>query len=272
MVSGARRLAALAAWGALLASSGCVMPDEVARLRKEQADVQQRILELRKEQAAVQEKISRVDAKLADEDGVKRSEFADLKNRIDGLLVQTTRLEDRFNQTDRRIDRLSQEVQAGRDAVRRLASVPPAPATGATGSAAVAGGGEAVPDPEALYNTAYADFSKGNWALAISGFQEYATRFPDSDVADNALYWIGECLFSQGKFGEAVQAFDRMLERYPASDRAGAANLKKGVAYLESNQVSQGIVQLRYVVTTFQGSDEARIARDRLASLGAAVR
>jgi hypothetical protein len=31
------------------------------------------------------------------------------------------------------------------------------------------------------------------------------------------------------------------------------------------------VVQLRYVVSTYPSSDEARIARDRLASLGAAV-
>ena len=70
---------------------------------------------------------------------------------------------------------------------------------------------------------------------------------------------------------DAVAAYDRMLERYPRSDRAAAANLKKGLAYLEQNQVSQAVVQLRYVVSTFPGSDEARIARDRLASLGASV-
>ena len=103
-------------------------------------------------------------------------------------------------------------------------------------------------------------------------FQEYASRYPESDLADNALYWVGECLFSQGRFADAVSAFDRMLEKYPQSDRAAAANLKKGLAFLEQNKISQALVQLRYVATTYPSSDEARIARDKLASLGAPAR
>jgi tol-pal system protein YbgF len=134
-----------------------------------------------------------------------------------------------------------------------------------------AAGGGAVPDAEALYNTAYADFSKGNYALAVSGFEEYHEKFPDSPLADNALYWIGECHFSQGNFPDAVSAFDRLLEQHADSDKAAAANLKKGLAFLEQNQIGQAIVQLRFVHSTYPGSDEAKIARDKLISLGAPV-
>ena len=40
---------------------------------------------------------------------------------------------------------------------------------------------------EALYNAASADFSKGNYALAVSGFQEYQERFADSALADSLV-------------------------------------------------------------------------------------
>jgi TolA-binding protein len=59
-----------------------------------------------------------------------------------------------------------------------------------------------------------------------------------------------------------------MLAKYPASDKAAAANLKKALAFVQSNQIGQGVEQLRYVVATYPGSDEARIAKDRLATLG----
>ncbi|HVQ35251.1 MAG TPA: tol-pal system protein YbgF, partial [Candidatus Bathyarchaeia archaeon] len=114
----------------------------------------------------------------------------------------------------------------------------------------------------------YADFSKGNYALGVSGFEEYAERFPESELADNALYWIGECKFSQGDSKAAIDAFDAMLSKYPRSDKAAAANLKKALAFLQLNQVGPGVEQLRYVVATYPGTDEARIAKDRLASLG----
>lgn len=265
--------AAAAALAAVLSATGCVMPDQLARIQKDVADVRQQMAQLQKEQAAVGQKLAGVEAQMGGQDAIKRSDFADLKVRVDDLSRQSTSLDEHLKETNRRIDRISQDVQANRELTRRYGA---APSTSEGGSAppaaagAVAGAAtDAVPSPEALYNTAYADFSKGNYALAIAGFKEYQSRYPESDLADNALYWIGECLFSQGKFGDAVQAFDRMLEKYPQSDRAAAANLKKGLAFLEQNQVSQAIVQLRYVTATYPASDEARIARDKLASLGA---
>ena len=122
--------------------------------------------------------------------------------------------------------------------------------------------------PSALYTSAYADFSKGNYALAIQGFDEYAQKYADTELADNAMYWIGECHFSQGGYKSAIDAFDAMLEAYPQSDKAAAANLKKALAFVQQNQIGQGVEQLRYVTSTYPGTDEARIAADRLQSLG----
>ena len=91
----------------------------------------------------------------------------------------------------------------------------------------------------------------------------------DADLADNALYWTGECRFSQGSYSAAVDAFDAMLEKYPRSDKAPAADLKKALAYLEMNRIGQAIVQFEHVVAAYPASDEARVARDRLTALGA---
>ena len=249
---------------------GCVLPDQVARMEKDLGDVQQQVAKIEQEQSASSEKLAAIGTKLADADMVKRSDLADLRARMEEVLRQVTALDERINQSDRRIERLSQEVQVTRDAARRSPTPSSLPGTVSGAEAAPRDGPPtaATPSPEALYNQAYADFSKGNYSLAISGFEEYADRFSESDLADNALYWVGECLFSQGDFAGAVKAFDRLLEKYPRGDRAAAANLKKGLAFLELNQVGQAIVQLRYVVSTYPESDEARLAKDKLASLG----
>jgi tol-pal system protein YbgF len=264
---------------AVLASAACVMPDQVSRLEKDMADVRQDLQKIQKEQTESRERLSGLESKLSGQDPVKRTEFADLKARFDEVARQQTALDERIKDTNRRVDRVSSDVQANRELARRAAASAPGTTAAAGGEAAAgalaagaAAAGEALPDPQSLYNTAYSDFSKGNFVLAISGFEEYASRYAESDLADNALYWVGECLFSQGKFADAVQAFDRMLEKYPQSDRAAAANLKKGLAFLEQNKISQALVQLRYVATTYPSSDEARIARDKLASLGAPAR
>ena len=252
------RLSALAV--ALAATAGCVLPDDVARLQQDVADVRNELAKVKAEQAAAAESAKKLEARLGTVDAVPRTEFADLKLQVDGFRRQMTALDERIAEAERRMDRVGQDVAASRELSKRAASQPP---VGTSGPAPAAS-----PAPESLYGQAYGDFSKGNWALAASGFEEYAERFPDSDQADNALYWIAECAFAQGRYADALQAYDRMLERYPRSEKAAAANLKKALALLEKNEVGKASAQLRYVVDTYPGTDEAKIATDRLTALG----
>ncbi len=262
----------LALVASALLLTGCVLPDRIAQQQKEVADIRQQLIALRKDQAGVRDSLAAIEAKVEAGGEVKRTEFADLNAELVQLRGEVSAIGERSMEMQRRMDRLSEE------AARRTTSRPPAetPALASPGtksgpvpgaSAATAAG--AVPSPEALYNQAYADFSKGNYALAVSGFEEYSTSFPSSGLADNAVYWIGECHFAQGRFDLAVDAFDRLLEKYVDSERAAAANLKKGLAYLEENDVKLAILQLRYVTTTYPSSDEAKVAREKLQSLGA---
>jgi tol-pal system protein YbgF len=251
------------------------MPDQLAEFQKDVTDVQQSLAKVSKSQSDIDKRLAALEAKTGGDDTVKRSEIADLKARLDTIVRQTTATADKVDQVNVRVDRLSQDVQAARDAARRAAPVlAPLPGTDAgtpppVGGAAAAGAGSgSAPSPSALYASAYADFSKGNYPLAVQGFEEYAQRYADTELADNAMYWIGECNFSQGSYKSAVEAFDAMLEKYPQSDKAAAANLKKALAFVQLNQIGQGIEQLRFVTSTYPGTDEARIAADRLQSLG----
>ena len=147
--------------------------------------------------------------------------------------------------------------------------MPGAPPAGAAGSpATTARPGAAGPSPSELYDTAYGDYSKGRYALAIQGFQDYLSTYPSTDLSDNAQYWIGESHFAQSKFQESIADFTELLKQWPASDKAAAALLKKAYALLELGQKAEGIVQLQYVIHEFPSSEEARLARARLKTLG----
>jgi tol-pal system protein YbgF len=263
----------------MLAATGCIMPDQLAQYQQQVSDVQASLEAVSKSQADLSKQLTALETKIGADDPVKRSEIADIAARLDQVVRQTTATADKADQTNVRVDRLSQDVQAARDAARRAAPMlPPGgtdPSVGAPGVAGAAAVGAAVgspsssaPNPSALYASAYADFSKGNYSLATQGFQEYAEKYPDTELADNAMYWIGECSFSEGSYKAAIDAFDAMLERYPKSDKAAAANLKKALAFVQSNQIGQGIEQLRFVTSNYPGTDEARIAADRLEALG----
>ena len=252
----------------LALTTACIMPDQLAEYQKQVSDVQQALAEVKKSQTELGQQVAEVKAANGAGETVKRADIADMTARLDQVIRQTTATSDKVDQVNVRVDRLSQDVQATRDAARRGAGAAPLVPAGSESGAPPAAVGVPLPSPSALYSSSYADFSKGNYALAIQGFEEYAGKYADTELADNAMYWIGECHFSQGSYKSAVDAFDAMLEKYPDSDKAAAANLKKALAFVQQNQIGQGIEQLRFVTSTYPGTDEARIASDRLSALG----
>lgn len=123
--------------------------------------------------------------------------------------------------------------------------------------------------PQEVYNTAYADYLKGNFDLAMDGFKIYRDNFRDSPLADNALYWIGECYFSQRKFTEAIEAFNELILNYPQGDKIAAAYLKKGLALAEEGRKEEALVVFKLLTSKYPLEEEARIAQEKIKDLSA---
>jgi tol-pal system protein YbgF len=121
--------------------------------------------------------------------------------------------------------------------------------------------------PQEAYSVAYNDYLKGNYDLAIESFKLYRQQFPESPLADNALYWIGECRFSQRKFEDAVDAFDELILTYPQGDKAAAAHLKKGLSFIELGRKPEALAALKLLVAKYPLEEEARIAQDKIREL-----
>ncbi len=118
--------------------------------------------------------------------------------------------------------------------------------------------------PRDLYQQAYSDFARKNYELSIQGFQEYLRLYRDTDLADNAQYWVGECLQAQAKYEDAVTAFNSLLRDFVSSDKIPDARYKKGVALEALGRKAQAILEYRFVVERFPGSPAARLAREKL--------
>lgn len=119
-------------------------------------------------------------------------------------------------------------------------------------------------DPLELYNAAYLDLSKGNHQLALQGFQQFLTKFPQSDLADNAQYWMGEVYYAKKDNQKAIEEFKKVIENFPKADKVAAAFLKIGYCYFNLGDQTTGKKYLRIVVERFPNSEEARLARSRL--------
>lgn len=86
--------------------------------------------------------------------------------------------------------------------------------------------GPAVSAPQQLYDRAFEQLQRQQLDGAESSFAEFLARFPASDLADNAQYWIGEARLRRGEIAEAMTAFRRVVEDYPQGNKVPDALFK----------------------------------------------
>jgi tol-pal system protein YbgF len=209
-----------------------------------------------------------------------------------GLLEGLRAVPAQYQDIVRKIDQLTLELQkiAADLAAARLPQVAPATAVEAPAEAGAKPAGQAPPkttlpeskpqpapslsappppttSPQEAYSMAYNDYLKWNYDLAIESFKLYRAQFPGSPLADNALYWIGECRYSQRKFEEAVDAFDELILTYPQGDKAAAAYLKKGLSFVELGKKPEALAALKLLVAKYPLEEESKIAQEKIREL-----
>lgn len=245
---------------------------EIIRLQADMTLLQQQVRDLQKSFDTQNAVLQKLVEQIADQVNLLKRGVEDVRGsnqqtqaavaaKVDSVSGQFSAVNSSLDLILDRISKLSQQLAETKAKVEVL-DTPPAPGISQrTGP----------PSPEELYNAAYGDFIKGNYDLAKQGFEEYLKNYPDTELSDNAQYWIGECNYVQRKFSEAVQEFDKVLQNYPKGDKAPAASLKKGYSLLESKSTDAGVRELRLLIQKYPASDSAQLARDRLSSMGIAV-
>lgn len=264
---------------ATLVLAGCATSGDLQRAEDKISELQNQIAQIKQTTAAKQDVQSVNDRIAKQTDELLRSN-ATLVAKVDEMDQRIQNSQGSIEQTGYRIDRLVQQLTQAQhdieDLKARLAAAPaPTGTTAATPAMSevnVAPPVQPSASPMELYQSAYRDFQRGNFDLAIQGFQDFLKQNPNSDLADNAIYWIGESLYSQKKYQEAIAQFDSVVTKYPQSEKVPGALLKKGYAYIALGEKAQGIVQLQYVVHEHPSSQEASLARQKLKQLGIETR
>src|ERR1700680_3034942 len=127
-----------------------------------------------------------------------------------------------------------------------------------------------APPPDVLYNNALRDYNGDKNDLATQEFSDYVKFYPNTDLAGNCYFYLGEIQFRQRNFQQAAQSYDQVLQNFPSGSKSASAQLKKGFALLEMGKQEDGVVELRHVIQRYPRSPEALQARERLRKLGVA--
>ena len=126
----------------------------------------------------------------------------------------------------------------------------------------------AAPPPDVLYNNAVRDYNGGKNDLALQECSDYIKFYPNTDLAGNCYFYLGEIQFRQANYQQAAQSYDQVLQNFPSGNKAASAQLKKGFALVELGKQDEGVSELRRLIQRYPHSPEALQARDRLRKLG----
>ncbi len=233
-------------------------------------------------------------------DAMRRA-FADQQLTAENLATVVRVVREKVDESNVRIASLSQEIDALREAIPPMplptttlsvdpeTGLPIVPAAGATAppaapadAAPVADSGPVDPlpppvaavspgvgmSPQRLYDTAWADYTNGQWALAVQGFEAYIDTVPQSDFADDAAFYIGQTYFAESRFEEAIDAFEQVLLNYPSGDVVPEASYKRGLALERLDDPERARQAFELVVVNYPESDMAALAQQALDRLG----
>jgi len=125
-----------------------------------------------------------------------------------------------------------------------------------------------APPPDVLYNNALRDYNGNKNDLALQEFSDYIKFYPNTDLAGNSYFYLGELQFRQGNYQQAAQSYDQVLQNFPSGNKAASAQLKKGFALIELGKQDDGVGELRHLIQRYPHSPEALQARERLHKLG----
>ena len=272
----------VSAFVALLATL-CVVPAPAWGVSKEMIQLQTQVQQLQEQMTAMQRSF---DERMGVMNNLVQQD-ADSMNKLTAALnnLQTT-LQKQQSDSGTKNDQLSGQIQSLTDTLDELkvrlakvskqledmqASQQSIAAQQATNQAA-ADAVKNAPPPDVLYNNALRDYNGGKPDLAASEFSDYVKFYPNTDLAGNSYYYLGEIQFKQGNYQQAAQSYDQVLQNFPSGNKAASAQLKKGFALVELGKQDDGVTELRHLIQRYPHSPEALQARDRLRKLGIPTR
>ena len=233
----------IAALGLLLYAVGCSSEDRLKKVEDQVTDLKVEVFKLRSQMEDANKK--------AEDERNAGAEARTQDRRFQADLQETMRqLQDSTRVLNNRLGDVSQRRPANAKAAQ------PAPEEPATS------------DDEKAFNSAVLDYNRGNYALAAEGLALFLKTHPASPRCPDALFFLGLSSYNQKAYDKAQPVFERVIKEYPSSSQFLPSKLKRAQCLLKQGLKPAAIKAFKEITDSFQGSPEARSAKDELADLG----
>lgn len=243
---------------ALFATLGCASTHEVGQIR---GDVTSVYGDLSSYKEKTDARLSRLEKQLSVTDDALRKQLVDLSVSLEGR-------EDTIKKMLGRLDELESQLRAYWDETKGQFR-------DLKRGSSVNGGGDTVGEvrtserpksgaPEEPYKEAFESFRKGRYEEALGRFSEFVKQNPDSPLAANAQYWMGESAMGLKDYEKAIVYFQEVVDKHPKSDRAARALLRQADAFAATGDKKTSTILFKRIVEVYPKSEEARLAERSL--------
>ncbi|HEX6100005.1 MAG TPA: tol-pal system protein YbgF [Thermoanaerobaculia bacterium] len=199
--------------------------------------------------------------------------------RVGELQTQLTELLERIDVLNQRIAQL-EEVRVEASAGRAARPVEPPPQPQPVERRAEARPAVPAPQPQTQsqpqqsalagadlaesYRQAIMLFGRGRHAEARRAFEGVYQADNTGDLADNALFWIGETYFAAKDYTNAVRYYQRVVSDYSSENKAPDALFKIAMAQERTGDLALARRTLQQVIDRFPYSSPASSAKAEL--------
>jgi tol-pal system protein YbgF len=204
---------------------------------------------------------------------VNNQSLLQLSQRIDALEAQLRDMRGNVEELQNSNESLrKQQRDLYADLDRKLSAMQAAAGAGgaASGDGRSAGGGASVADSggdQAAYARAFDALKSNDYPSAITRFKEFLRNYPQSNLAGNAAYWLGESYYLTRDLDSAAASFRSVGEQYPKSPKVPDALVKLGITQVDQKRLTDARATLTEVVHRYPGTDAAKLAAGRLQNL-----
>ncbi|MFP4040496.1 MAG: tol-pal system protein YbgF [Desulfosudaceae bacterium] len=124
-----------------------------------------------------------------------------------------------------------------------------------------------IASEESFYTTSRQLFEAGNYEAARRSFTKLMQTYPESEMCDNAQFWIGESYYREQWYKKAILEYQEVLDNYPDGNKVPAALLKQGLAFINIDDQTNARLVLKKLLKNYPESNEAGIAQKKLEEL-----
>lgn len=117
------------------------------------------------------------------------------------------------------------------------------------------------------YQEAYQLYKDNAYRQAIEKFRTFLKEYPDSKLAGNARFWLGECYYQQERYEEAILEYEKVIREHKGP-KAPAALLKEGLAFQRLGETATAKLLMEKLIAEYPKSEQAEAARSKLRQWG----